>query len=143
MSLTNCTYAQFWGPRLTLADPNVTVSNVIEPFLSTILSHARTPSAYPASRARALLPTILEWSWVSPAADAEVQAAIIAAESQLQRTVSGVDVADPDVVKYGNYAWTPDTRVEDIFGKSLPRLRALKRRYDPTGVMELTGGWKV
>lgn len=143
ISLIICTCAQFWGARLARADPNITLSNSLDPFFPTILSHTRTSSAYPVSRERVLLPTLLEWAYVSPAADAEVQAAIIAAETHLQRTVSGVDLADSDVVKYGNYAWTPGTSAEGVFGKSLPRLRALKRKYDPTGIMELTGGWKV
>lgn len=80
---------------------------------------------------------------MSPAADADVRDAMVATQKQLQRTVSGVNITDPDVVLYGNYALAPETRVEDIFGNNLPVLKALNRKYDPSGVMALTGGWKV
>lgn len=80
---------------------------------------------------------------MNPTADAIVHDAMVATQAQLQRTVSGVDLADPNVVMYGNYALAPETPVESIFGSNLPALKALKKKYDPAGVMALTGGWKI
>lgn len=71
-----------------------------------------------------------------------MRAAMIATQDRLQ-SVSNVNLADADVVMYGNYALAPETPVEKVFGGSLPRLRELKKKYDPKGVMNLTGGWKV
>jgi len=135
---------QFWGPRLTELDPTIQVTYTIEPFLPSFLSHGRTASAYPPSRQLPLLPTTFDYVYTPASADAACHAAMIASTAQLQqRAVSGVNIADPDVVRYGNYALAPETPVEDIFGTSLPRLRVLNKLYDPFGVMALSGGWKV
>ena len=44
---------------------------------------------------------------------------------------------------YGNYASSETWTAQQIFGASLPRLRTVKKKYDPSNVMGLTGGWKV
>ena len=43
---------------------------------------------------------------------------------------------------YSNYAidTTPKYR---IYGDNLPLLQKLKTQYDPSGVMDLAGGWKL
>jgi FAD/FMN-containing dehydrogenase len=32
--------------------------------------------------------------------------------------------------------------LQEIYGDNLPRLRDIKQKYDPEGVMDLTGGWR-
>ena len=44
---------------------------------------------------------------------------------------------------YGNYASSNTWTAQRIFGASLPRLQIIKKKYDPSNVMGLTGGWKV
>jgi hypothetical protein len=43
---------------------------------------------------------------------------------------------------YPNYA-LPDTPLALLYGPNLPRLNQIARRYDPTGVMKLAGGFKL
>ena len=45
-------------------------------------------------------------------------------------------------VLYPNYALS-DTPLPLIYGSNLPRLNWIARKYDPTGVMKLTGGFKL
>jgi len=43
---------------------------------------------------------------------------------------------------YSNYAkW--DVPIEQVYGENLPRLRKIKKQYDPTNVMGLAGGFKI
>ena len=42
---------------------------------------------------------------------------------------------------YPNYALF-DTPLEEIYGRNLPRLRAVRRAIDPEDVMGLAGGFK-
>ena len=44
--------------------------------------------------------------------------------------------------RYDNYA-IYNTPLADIYGENLPLLEKLKKKYDPKGVMGLTGGWKL
>ena len=44
--------------------------------------------------------------------------------------------------RYDNYA-IYNTPLADIYGENLPVLEKLKNKYDPKGVMNLTGGWKL
>ena len=44
--------------------------------------------------------------------------------------------------RYDNYA-IYGTPLASIYGENLPVLEKLKKKYDPKGVMNLTGGWKL
>jgi len=46
-----------------------------------------------------------------------------------------------DVMQYPNYS-LGDTPIANMYGSTLPRLKALRTKYDPTGVMLRTGGPK-
>ena len=54
----------------------------------------------------------------------------------------GQDVVGGKNAKYPGYAafWTP---LEDLYGESLPRLKEVKKKYDPEDVMGLAGGYKL
>ena len=43
---------------------------------------------------------------------------------------------------YPNYAIF-DTPLENMYGRNVDRLKALKRAVDPSNVMGLAGGWKL
>lgn len=47
-----------------------------------------------------------------------------------------------DDVYYPNYA-IGDTPLELLYGENLPRLREIREKVDPKGVMRLTGGFKL
>lgn len=42
---------------------------------------------------------------------------------------------------YTNYALF-GTPLEQMYGKNVPRLREIRKRYDPDRVMDLTGGFR-
>ena len=50
-------------------------------------------------------------------------------------------LSDNPTALYGNYVQAT-TPLIDIYGQNLGSLRALKRKVDPTGIMDLTGGFK-
>jgi hypothetical protein len=46
-----------------------------------------------------------------------------------------------DAALYPNYA-IAGTGLEEMYGDHLLRLREIRQRVDPDGVMDLAGGWK-
>ena len=134
--------AQYWGTALSRASATF-ISYDVEPFLPTLFTHGtHSTSAYPPTRAVALFPVNIDYVWGLPADDALMRDAATHSAAQLTRVAvaEGQDIVDAPL--YGNYA-IAGTRAERIFGDSLPRMRATKRRYDPENVMGLAGGWKV
>ena len=132
---------QFWGDQLFWV-PGLGIAYSLEPFLPSFFSHApEGSSAYPPSRATALFPLSIFYSWDEMAADAVIYDAMRRSAAQLTRVAvaDGQDVADAAL--YANYPLF-DTPLERIYGGNLGRLRALKKEYDPGNVMGLTGGWK-
>ncbi|KAI0708532.1 FAD dependent oxidoreductase [Earliella scabrosa] len=132
---------KFWGSKLALHSGGF-ISYDVEPFLSSIFSHApEGSSAYPPSRARGLLPLNIYYAYGAPSADERMYAAARQSAARLTQVAvsEGQDVADAAL--YNNYAIF-DTPLERIYGGNVERLRALKAQYDPENVMGLAGGWK-
>ena len=50
-------------------------------------------------------------------------------------------LSDSPTSLYGNYVQAT-TPLVDIYGENLGALRALKRKVDPMGIMDLAGGFK-
>ena len=46
-----------------------------------------------------------------------------------------------NVARYPNYALF-GTPLEKMYGRNLERLRKIREKYDPKGIMRLAGGWK-
>ena len=136
--------AQFWGTQLFIAPPlslSKLISYSIESFTAGLLTHG-SPSAYPADRSRPLLPLSISFAWDSEQSDED----FVTAMKETARTITvaadeeGQDIGD--AILYGNYALA-GTPISRIYGNNLPRLKALKGKYDPDGIMDLAGGWKV
>lgn len=134
-----------------LGHPATFIAFLAEPFLPTIYSHAEAipgypPSAYPSSRDVVLMPSNVNFIWNTSAADT-LDDTMVAAGLRLRETAialgqTAVDPNNIDAVKYPNYA-AYGTPVEKIFGRNLPLLRKIKRKYDPRDVMGLAGGFKL
>ncbi|KAH8112912.1 FAD-binding domain-containing protein [Phellopilus nigrolimitatus] len=131
----------FWGANLaSLFSTGTFISYDIEPFLPSIFSHG-SDSAYPASRARGLLPLNIYYAWVLETGDAYFHDAIVqsAATITAAADAQGQDIADAAL--YGNYA-VNGTAVSRIYEGNLDRLQTIRAQYDPDRVMALAGGWK-
>lgn len=120
----------------------ISISYAIEPFLSSLLSHASSPSAYPPSRDIVYCPTNIQFSWANATVDAVIIDAIRASKETLDAVAAkqGQDLSRTTV--YNNYALA-GTPVEDFYGKNVPLLRQVRKRVDPFNVMALTGGWRL
>lgn len=82
------------------------------------------------------------FEWVNPANDADYHDAITETAVRLRNlVVQEQGVLYGDSPRYNNYA-IYDTPLASMYGENLPRLRKLKKKYDPEGVMDLAGGWK-
>ncbi|CAF1050641.1 unnamed protein product [Rotaria sordida] len=53
----------------------------------------------------------------------------------------GQDVGGPKQILYPNYA-LEDTPLEQMYGKNVPKLRRIRKAWDPNNVMCLSGGFK-
>ncbi|KAF7327044.1 FAD-binding PCMH-type domain-containing protein [Mycena kentingensis (nom. inval.)] len=132
----------FWGTLL--APSGVTfLSYDVEPFLPSIYTHG-LPSAFPAARSEpAYLPLNLYWAWTTPETDELMYDAMRTSVARLtQLAIAEGQVGVDTAVVYPNYALF-DTPLERIYGGNLGRLRGIKRRVDPEGVMGLAGGFKL
>ncbi|KAI9449065.1 FAD dependent oxidoreductase [Lactarius psammicola] len=130
----------YWGSQLTPLDQNVTVAAAAEPLDRSVFTHG-TPSAYPPDRSQVFFPSVLSFSWSNSSLDETMTRAIRESADSLRATAlkDGQDVKHASV--YPNYALF-DTPLKDMYGKNVPRLRALRRAIDPEDVMGLAGGFK-
>ena len=118
----------------------------MEPFLHDYLSHNELPSAYPPDSARnpaiATSPMGINFGWENSTYDADFLAGITETAARLKSlVVSEQGALYENSPRYDNYA-IYNTPLADIYGENLPVLEKLKKKYDPKGVMDLTGGWK-
>jgi len=118
----------------------VAVAVGAEPLDRSVFTHG-TPSAYPPDRSRVFFPSLLSYSWSNSSLDETMTRAIRESADSLRAAAlkDGQDVEHAAV--YPNYALF-DTPLEDMYGKNVPRLRALRRSIDPEDVMGLAGGFK-
>ena len=119
---------------------------IVEPFLQTYLSHANSPSAWPAPAARqpsnALNPLLICFGWNNTLYDHEFVAAVEESVKRLSAVAKAEGLlSDHPTALYGNYV-DANTPLVDIYGDNLPKLRALKAKIDPKNVMGLAGGFK-
>jgi hypothetical protein len=132
--------AQFWGDRLTRIDNSTLVVYSLDAFEPDILTHGG-PSAYPPDRSRAVLPSSIYLGWTDPSVDDVMADALRTSAATLVEAgiKDGQDLSN--AAPYVNYALF-GTPLERMYGSNLERLRAIRKRYDPRGIMELAGGWK-
>lgn len=109
-----------------------------------MLGHApEGSSAYPPTRSTGILPLTINYQFASATDDALVSSAIVSSAAQLGRVAEALGQPVDEVPVYGNYATPGSFSADRVFGASLPRLTNVQKKFDPRGVMRLTGGWKV
>lgn len=111
-----------------------------EPFSPKHLTFApEGSSAWPPSRAKPFFPLLLFFQFSDPSKYNEIRDIAYASGARLQSYLRSR--GDDLKVVYPNFA-DSGASVENMYGKNLPRLKTLRKRYDPQNVMGLTGGWR-
>jgi FAD/FMN-containing dehydrogenase len=134
--------SEYWGTQA--ADKTlVFISIDVEPFTSNYFSFSQG-GAYPHTSASPLDPILLYFAWVSSEFDDYYHSAIKeAAAAILQAAIDdGQDVGGAKQIVYPNYA-VYDTPLANLYGSNVQRLETIRKLYDPTNVMGLTGGFKL
>lgn len=130
-----------------------TVTILLETFQLDFLTHAQpvagfnTPSAWPPTREFVTFPNGVWTIHTDPADDIVINNAVQASAHRLRIKaaefgVSHVALNETDVALYPNYANWNNTP-EAIYGSALTTLRTLQTKYDPEGIMKLSGGFKL
>ena len=116
----------------------------VEVFLPNIFSHAANgSSSYPPTRAVTCSPLAITYFYTDAAED-DLFNDIVTQSAQQITKVSAEQGQDVDQIPiYGNYASDNTWSSQRIFGDVYTTLQTIKKKYDPTDVMSLTGGWKV
>ncbi len=112
-----------------------------EPFLPSILSHNKAPTAYPPTRDHVYLPLGFLFAWLNATYDDFFHDAIHRSAKRIRDVAiqDGQEITHAPL--YPNYAIF-DTPLRDIYGANVDKLHRLRKRVDPDNVMELTGGFK-
>lgn len=138
----------------TMKDANpVWIGYLIEPFGPTLLKHAPPgaggypTSAWPPTRDFAITTSAVWLGWNETSQDTLIRTNARASAARIRDTAiteGQLQAAPsfPDSYIYPNYA-TELTNAQQLYGSNLPLLQQIKKQYDPTNVMGLTGGVKI
>ena len=133
---------QILGDKLSEKDKDTLIIFQLDAFESDIFTHGG-PSAYPPDRSRAILPSGLFVTWNDKSLDRD--GFVYNSVRSLSASIIEAGVNDgqdlKDAAHYPNYALY-GTPLENMYGKNVKRLRAIKKKYDPFRVMDLTGGFR-
>ncbi len=113
----------------------------MEPFLPSILSHDKFPTAYPPTRRKVYSPLNLAYAWAVADYDDIFFEAIRQSTATIRAAAiaEGQDIANAPM--YPNYALF-DTPLNEIYGNNVHKLKSLRKKVDPADVMGLAGGFK-
>ncbi|EIN11992.1 FAD-binding domain-containing protein [Punctularia strigosozonata HHB-11173 SS5] len=114
----------------------------IELMLPTIFSHhAGQPTAYVHDPDNVAFPSLVIASWDDVSEDAHIQGVLKGIDESVVAFGNSEGQNLNSTFLYPNYA-SFDTPSERLFGDQIPRLRQIQLEVDPTGLTNLTGGWK-
>jgi hypothetical protein len=133
-------FSQYWGSKLSPLDTSFQAGAYEEPFDRGLFTHG-PPSAYPPDRSRLCFPNVLTFSWSHSSLDEIMTRALREGGDNLCAAAvkDGQDIEH--AVVYPNYALF-GMLLEDMYGKNVLRLHALRIAIDPEDVMGLAGGFK-
>ena len=133
---------QTLGDDLSQKDQDALVVFQLDAFESDIFTHG-APSAYPPDRSRTILPSLVFVAWNDESLDNDKH--VYNSVQRLSASIIEAGIKDgqdlKDAAHYTNYALY-GTPLEKMYGKNVKRLRAIKKKYDPFHVMDLTGGFR-
>ncbi|CAE7186855.1 unnamed protein product [Rhizoctonia solani] len=116
------------------------ISYDVEPFLPSMTARSKG-GAYPHDDF--LMPLNLYFAWLGEHNDKWFLNALEESTRIIreQAIAEGQDIQGAKQIKYGNYAAAAEG-LSSIYGANLPRLKNLKKSYDPTNIMRLAGGYR-
>ena len=133
---------QILGEQFSEKDKDGLLALNLDAFNSDIFTHGG-PSAYPPDRSRTILPSsvFVGWNYKSLDNDKYVYNSVRSLSASIVEAgiKDGQDLKD--AAHYTNNALY-GTPLEKMYGKNVGWLRAIKKKYDPFGVEDLTGGFK-
>jgi len=131
---------KFWGSYLEKHHSGHFFDYVVEVFLPDYYSHG-SPSAWPTDRSSVHYPINIAFAWFESQHDTAVYDALRQTVAQIRADAEAEGQEVEEASLYPNLA-VIDTPLERLYGKNLKKLRELRERYDPSRVMDLTGGWR-
>jgi len=114
------------------------------PFTTTMFDHA-TDSAFPHVKGKPNCPIIAYFTWEHKANDEYWIDTLKTTLDKLRAKVFEERPASKDLPLFINTALAdsdPKT-VENLYRDNLPRLKELRKTYDPKALMDLTGGFRI
>ena len=131
---------QTLGDKLREKDKDGALIVSLDAFESDIFTHGG-PSAFPPDRSHTILPSRITIWWSDESLDEYAYDTLRSLGDAITEagTKDGQDLKN--AARYPNYALF-GTPVENMYGKNVEWLRAIKRKYDPLNVMDLTGGFR-
>ena len=133
---------QALGDKLSEKGEDALIIFNLDAFESDIFTHGG-PSAYPPDRSHAVLPSSLFVMWNDKSLDRDMY--VYNDVRNLSASIIEAGIKDgqdlKDAARYPNFAIF-GTPLEKMYGKNVKRLRDIKEKYDPSHVMDLTGGFK-
>ncbi|KAK4047235.1 hypothetical protein OIV83_005538 [Microbotryomycetes sp. JL201] len=132
---------QYYG-SISLLHSATFISYDVEPFVPSYFDNSKG-GAYPHSSTRPLLPLNLYFAWTNPLEDNFWRNELKKSADLLLNIARQEGQAVDPQIRYPNYALA-DTPLIELYGEeNLAQLKAIKRKYDPTRVMDLAGGFKI
>ena len=131
---------QILGEQFSEKDKDGLLALNLDAFNSDIFTHGG-PSAFPPDRSQTVLPSSILIGWEDKSLDKDAYDILRSLGTTITKAgiVDGQDLEN--AAAYTNYALF-GTPLEKMYGKNVGRLRAIKRKYDPFHVMDLTGGFR-
>ena|ERR1700753_2069123 len=120
------------------------ISGLIEvwPFLPSIFDNSPPGAAWPHTKGKSFGPCVASFRWKGEENDGLWLTKIDEALKAIYEVAKSEGVTSDSAPVYLNTS-LENTSVEAIYQDNLEPLRQLREKYDPTGLMSLTGGFKI
>jgi len=112
------------------------------PFTTTMFDNA-TNSAFPHDKGKPNCPIIVYFTWEGKQNDAYWIDTMKTTLDNLRAKVLEERPESKGLPYFINTALAEATTVEDLYRNNLPELKELRKKYDPNGVMDRTGGFRI
>ena len=112
------------------------------PFTKSMFDKA-TPSAWPHVKDKPNCPIIVYFTWEGEGHDDYWIGTMKSTLKMIRDKVHAERESSKGLPYFISTALAEATSVEDLYGSDLEKLKQLRKKYDPTGVMDLTGGFRI